>query len=481
MGHIEVKVRPPRHSIKRADQTELSEMAEAHDCEDGFCTRRDVKHYKLFRRRAYEGRVTKNVKGVQENMRALQYLMEMDVVDNDSDMETATSGSLRRRHKKYREQWVYMLGLHIFNPTLIQPANPITKGWAAQYLYPHKLREAMDQLRWPMDKMKGFCATDETGTPESWRHRYRPRMVAQTMKVLYENDVPPSVLHEIWYVFDMCMMEPSNLLFSTPIGVSGPSRELKPALGFRHEWERIRIHDEKPLDDWRVVAILIAIMRVKTGLPLYFDSSWETVLDKDDRPSGETDVNAIISDASAKMSNWAQWRSTDVNWYGMALDMLDAAGNLIMEVRRVVKGLSFALLTRGLCSETYAGSNQEDMGPHWPVPKCRFIAASLILLARIRVNELEAWPERYQDATGGVKEDDIIPCAKRVHAVTTLLTSDVDEMAALYYGSYEWGKGPYMAVSAEDDAKKFKRFAFKEEDNPTHHLFVDRVYGPYHE
>jgi hypothetical protein len=339
----------------------------------------------------------------------------------------------------------------------------------------------MDQMRWPIDKIKDFCATDATGTPESWTHRYRPRLVAQSMKVLYENDVPPSVLHEIWYVFDMCMMEPSNLLFSTPIGVSGPSRELNPALGFRHEWERIRIHDEKPLDDWRVVAILIAIMRVKTGLPLYFDSSWETVLDKDDRPSGETDVNAIISDASAKMSNWAQWRSTDVNWYGMALDMLDAAGNLIMEVRRVVKGLSFALLTRGLCSETYAGSNQEDMGPHWPVPKCRFIAASLILLARIRVNELEAWPERYQDATGGMKEDDIIPCAKRVHAVTTLLTSDVDEMAALYYGSYEWGKGPYMAVSAEDDAKKFKRFAFKEEDNPTHHLFVDRVYGPYHE
>jgi hypothetical protein len=78
------------------------------------------------------------------------------------------------------------------------------------------------------------------------------------------------------------------------------------------------------------VAILIAVIRLKTRLPVEWDSSWEAILNEADRP--DTDVDAAIDDVALHMRDCVQWRSCDVTWYGMALDMLDAVGNLNLEI-----------------------------------------------------------------------------------------------------------------------------------------------------
>jgi hypothetical protein len=94
--------------------------------------------------------------------------------------------------------------------------------------------------------------------------------------------------------------------------------------------------------------------------------------------------------------------------------------------------------------ESYSGCNQQDRGPYWS-GTTRKIAASLILLARERVDGLDdPWPDKYQ-TTLGLGLDDPRPCAKRVHARTTTLgivSSDVDQLAAICYGSYEWWRVP---------------------------------------
>jgi hypothetical protein len=213
------------------------------------------------------------------------------------------------------------------------------------------------------------------------------------------------------------------------------------------------------------VAILIAIIRLKTRLPV----EWEPSVAWDGCPA---------DDAAAALREWVLRRSSDVTWYGLALDMLDAVGNLNLELRRVVKGLSFALLRKGLCSESYAGCNQLDRGPHWCWPNSRIVAASIILLARERVADV-AWPDIYK-TTFGLGIDDLLACAKRVHARTTTLTTDIDLIASVFYGSYEWQR-PKSPMPVRMNETKYKRYEYGPEDGDANRFIEDRVYVLYHE
>jgi hypothetical protein len=363
-------------------------------------------------------------------------------------MEREVKGLTRRQRTKYRETWIRCLGR--LDPNLMGPANSLTRAWSDNWLYPHKLREAADSLRWSSDKIKDFCSSADYATPEGWCAPDRARLVEKTLRELYDNDVAPSVLHEIWHLFDLLMTDPCHACMLPD--------SLKPAVGYRQEWARDE-GEVGPVDDWRAETVLVAIIRLKMRLPVEWDGC----------PADE---------AEAALREWVLRRSCEVNWYGMALDMLDAVGNLSLELRRVVKGLAFALLRKGLCSESYAGCNQLDRGPHWCWPNSRVVAASIILLARERVADVP-WPDNYQ-TTLGLGIDDLIPCAKRVHARTTTLTTDVDLIASVFYGSYEW-KRPKSCMPVRDDETRYKRYEYGPEDDDENRFIDDRVYGPYHE